>query len=470
MQDSWRLRPNLTAQRRPALAGRLPVPGRRQRLFDEHDGRPVRRLRASATGLAAASAICSIPACSTRAAGRRSTSCTRPASPGYNTEYDNFAPNVGVAWQPNVQSGWLRTILGDPAQATIRASYGVSYNSDGLGVLHGTSTTAIPATRSRPTARRRARSSRWCPPASPGRCCCAQPERLGPSPGIPAGPSLPDGDRLQQRREPVSSELQDAVRPVVFGRLAADDQPADGDRSPLRRHAARRRHGDRELERGELDDQRIPRRVQAGAGQPAGQHGVGRGRARNSFAYFGPGTGTSPLPIYLANFNGRPAERRRQRRRSTPAPTGRTRRVWPSWRSAIRIRAARRTRCSPPRRSARVMAAAGYRATSSSSIRTSATPTVRTNGESTKYDSLQINLRRALSDGLAIDANYMFAKRYGVHARHAARGRARSCDRPHGVPHALKMTVHLRAAVRPRQAIRRRHEPRGSTPPSAAGR
>src|SRR6185436_4113 len=54
---------------------------------------------------------------------------------GYETEYDNWAPNVGIAWQPNVQNGIGRKILGDPAQATIRASFGVSYNSDGLGTF-----------------------------------------------------------------------------------------------------------------------------------------------------------------------------------------------------------------------------------------------------------------------------------------------------------------------------------------------
>ena len=44
------------------------------------------------------------------------------SDPGYNTDWNNLAPNVGVAWRPNVQSGWLRKILGDPEQATLRAA------------------------------------------------------------------------------------------------------------------------------------------------------------------------------------------------------------------------------------------------------------------------------------------------------------------------------------------------------------
>jgi hypothetical protein len=51
-------------------------------------------------------------------------------NPGYNTKWTNVAPNVGIAWRPNVQSGVLRTILGDPDQATIRAGYSLSYNRE----------------------------------------------------------------------------------------------------------------------------------------------------------------------------------------------------------------------------------------------------------------------------------------------------------------------------------------------------
>ena len=34
---------------------------------------------------------------------------------GYNTDWNNLAPNIGVAWRPDVETGWLRTLLGDPA-------------------------------------------------------------------------------------------------------------------------------------------------------------------------------------------------------------------------------------------------------------------------------------------------------------------------------------------------------------------
>src|SRR5215471_2585558 len=38
---------------------------------------------------------------------------------GYHTDWNNVAPNVGVAWRPRVEHGWLRTLLGDPESATL---------------------------------------------------------------------------------------------------------------------------------------------------------------------------------------------------------------------------------------------------------------------------------------------------------------------------------------------------------------
>ena len=54
---------------------------------------------------------------------------------GYNTDWNNFAPNVGVAWRPQVESGWLRALLGDPDQATLRGGYSVAYDRQGMGIF-----------------------------------------------------------------------------------------------------------------------------------------------------------------------------------------------------------------------------------------------------------------------------------------------------------------------------------------------
>jgi hypothetical protein len=50
--------------------------------------------------------------------------------PAHKTNWLDFAPSAGVAWRPNVQGGWLRSLLGDAEQATIRAGYALSYNQE----------------------------------------------------------------------------------------------------------------------------------------------------------------------------------------------------------------------------------------------------------------------------------------------------------------------------------------------------
>ena len=57
--------------------------------------------------------------------------------PAHKTNWFDFAPNAGMAWRPNVQSGWLRTLLGDPEQATVRAGYALSYNQERIDRFTG---------------------------------------------------------------------------------------------------------------------------------------------------------------------------------------------------------------------------------------------------------------------------------------------------------------------------------------------
>lgn len=57
-----------------------------------------------------------------------------PGSPAYNTDKNNFAPNFGIAYSPNFNSGFLHRIFGDPGQSVIRAGFSIAYNQDGTNV------------------------------------------------------------------------------------------------------------------------------------------------------------------------------------------------------------------------------------------------------------------------------------------------------------------------------------------------
>ena len=116
------------AQRGRALGSAHAVHSRRQDLVAGDDRRHLRHLgagrrsrRSSVQHFQSASAVGQLDP------GLRPLRAGRPA---HKTNWFDFAPNVGVAWRPNVQSGWLRALLGDPEQATIRAGYALSYNQE----------------------------------------------------------------------------------------------------------------------------------------------------------------------------------------------------------------------------------------------------------------------------------------------------------------------------------------------------
>ncbi len=56
------------------------------------------------------------------------------------SQLHNFAPRVGVAYSPNFDNGFLKTLVGEPGKSSIRASYGIFYTAfPGLtaGIMYG---------------------------------------------------------------------------------------------------------------------------------------------------------------------------------------------------------------------------------------------------------------------------------------------------------------------------------------------
>ena len=356
-------------------------------------------------------------------------------NPGYNTEYDNFAPNVGVAWQPNVKDGWLRAVLGDPSMATVRASYGVSYNSDGLSFYTGVynSNPGNQITTNRTT------TSTVFPLVPPGESfpvLLREPARLGPSPGIPAAPVYPmaidfnSGVSLfhPNFRTPFSRSFSVGFQRTLGRQMAVE----------IRYVGTRLVDGTTTEDWNEVNftTNGFLAEFQLAQANLLANIAAGRG---NTFAFFGAGTGTSPLPIYLANFNGRP-----QSDAGTPSFYTGT-----NWTNNARLAELALRNPNPGGAANTLFSTAAFR----TNLATAGYPSnffvlnpavssasVRTNGDTTKYDSLQLNLRRALAGGLAVDANYVFAKRFASRLESLREGRTlvRSTA---GVPHALKMSV-----------------------------
>lgn len=222
---------------------------------------------------------------------------------GYNTDWNNVSPNISVAWRPNVQEGWLRLVLGNPDQATIRAGYSMSYAREGLSTFTG---------------------------------------QFGANPGAVISISNSEGTGLgddgawpvlfsQRDRLKTASFNETPTFPIVTRTNRQDDlnafapeikigrgqtwtvgvQRSIGSDMAMEVRYLGTRGSDQWSElnynaiRGEslLNNGFLNEFKQAMTNLQA-NNAAGGSRA-GSFRYYGPGTGTNPLPTYLAYFNGR---------------------------------------------------------------------------------------------------------------------------------------------------------------------
>jgi hypothetical protein len=222
-------------------------------------------------------------------------------SKGYNTDYNNFAPNVGIAWRPNVQDGWLRALLGNPELATINGGYTRSYNRERLDrfltVFNGNPGQSVSATRSTSSA-----TFDLVLPGESYPVLYRETSRLGQpdfqrTPMFPLPASFNDGAWIFDPN--IVIPYTDSWN-VSFQRELSKDMVGEiryvGNTNRL---AWTRENWNavNVYETGwingefELAQQNLRANVLAGIGP--------------SFAYRGPGTGTSPLPTVLAHLNGR---------------------------------------------------------------------------------------------------------------------------------------------------------------------
>ena len=171
-QDTWRVKPNLTVTGGIRYDIQTPFAPFSSVMSSVTMAERLRRCRVSATAVPTASATSLRPA--PRAAPFRSSSSSRRAREGYKTDLNNFAPSASIAWRPNVQSGFLSKILGDPDQATLRAGYSEAYDRQGLtrftGLYGNNRGASISLNRTA-----NAELRRWCRRASRGRSSSRRP-------------------------------------------------------------------------------------------------------------------------------------------------------------------------------------------------------------------------------------------------------------------------------------------------------
>ena len=222
----------------------------------------------------------------------------------YNTNWRNFGPNVGVAWRPNVQSGFMRTLLGDPEQATVRAGYSLTYNQeriDRFTVNAGANPGGtITVTRDLGTG---------FPLVLPGESAPVlfrERGRLGP-PDFPQRPEYPIDATTANSINIFDANLRN---PRVHSYSIGFQREVGPDMAMEVRYVGNQNKSlwfeenwnERNIfENGFLDEFKAAQanlrsHVASGCGQP--------GNPACSFAYRGVGTDTQPLPIHLAYLTG----------------------------------------------------------------------------------------------------------------------------------------------------------------------
>jgi hypothetical protein len=327
---------------------------------------------------------------------------------GFETDWNNVAPSLSVAWRPNVQTGFLRALLGDPEQATLRGGYSVSYSRQGLsvftGLYGGNPGSTLTATRN----------------TNNGNL-------------VNAGETWPllysQKARLYNAEFPETVEYPIAVRPNRANSLNAfaPDIRIDHARSwtiglqrsittdmavDIRYVGTRGvdqwstlNYNTRDIEtNGFLDEFKM-----AVANLQANNASGVASRA-GSFAYFGPGSNTSPLPVYLAYLNGRT---------NAGTPSAYTGSNWTSssltgdmvFRNPNPFNSAADLDGSSSLRANAL--AAGYPANFFVLNPDVNGVSVTDSGAFSDYHALQIDLRRRLSRGLSANINYQFAAEGG---------------------------------------------------------
>jgi hypothetical protein len=321
---------------------------------------------------------------------------------GYNTDWNNVAPNIGIAWRPRVQRGWLRTLLGDPEQATIRGGYSVAYERQGFGVFTGVfgpnPGSTLSLTRDAGTG--------LVPAGEPWPVLLRDTNRLYPasfpeSPTFPIAPRANRADDIQAFHPDI--EIASARSWTIgFQRAISSDMAVEaryvGTRG-VNQWSTLNYNELNIVENGFYDEFKLAM-ANFQANNAAG------GTRAGSFAYFGPGSGTSPLPTYLAYINSR------RDANSAAAYTGTT------WRNTALTGDMGRTNPQPfnsaadldndaNRRNAAI--AAGLPANHFVVNPHIDDVNVRDSGAFSDYHALQIEVRRRLSRGFTINGSYQYA-------------------------------------------------------------
>jgi hypothetical protein len=348
-----------------------------------------------------------------------------PGNAGFETDKNNFAPTVGIAWRPNVQDGFGRTILGDPDLATITAGYSRTFNRERFDRFTGTfganPGAEQPATRSynagqyplvlpgesapvlfRETTR--LAGPAVCASGAPPTVVGGQPQCIAAAPAYPITAALGAGNDI-------AIFDPNTVVPYTDSFSVGFQRSLDRDTAIEFRYVGTQNRKAWVNENWNLEnilENNFENEFHLATANLRANVLAGRG---GTFAYMGPGTGTSPLPIFIANFNGAANANDPLAYTSTqftnatwvdrmdeyfPDPFGIAANLWSN--GTFRTNAT----------------AAGLASNFFVMNPLVDDANVRTPRGGGSYHSFQVDLRRRLSRGLVVQSSYTYAKRWDM--------------------------------------------------------
>jgi carboxypeptidase family protein len=338
----------------------------------------------------------------------------------YKTDVNNLAPTLGMTYRPSSQKGLFRSILGNDGDTVIRAAYTLAYSRGGMGdftAVYGNNPGITITTNRTQGTNNLVMDSQGLP------LLLSQTGRLG-SPPFQESPVYPNSGIITDEIRTFEPNLQTPY---------AQSYTLGWQRALTRNTALEIRYvGTRFLqswtdynyneintkENGFLDEFRIAQaNLQANmkAGPGAGCiGGVTTAGCQNNFAYTG-APGTAPLPIFAGAYNS-----------VSKANSGDPARYTGSnWTNTTFLGFLALYNPNP----------GGFASTNTTNglignstfrqnLITAGYPSnlfivnpdkignaiIRGNGGGTKYDSLQVELRRRLSKGLLVEGNYVLGK------------------------------------------------------------
>jgi hypothetical protein len=326
---------------------------------------------------------------------------------GYNTDWNNFAPSFSVAWRPDVKDGFMRALLGDPNQATLRAGYSEAYDRAALTTLIG----VYGGNRGGTISLNRGANTGIVGPGEAWPVLLSQTSRLipqtyNPDPTYPIAVGAARSDSLNAFA-PDTKIARARSWNIGFARSISRDMAVeiryvgnrgDNEWSTINYNGIR---GENLVANKFLDEFRL-----AQANLLA--NNIAGGTRAGSFAYFGPGTGTTPLPIYLAYLNG-------SRDVTNPAAYASASTTWANSTIAGRLAAPNPSPTGAAgdldgNATRRAQAQAlGYPANFFVVNPDVSAVNVTDSGAFSRYNALQIELRRRLSNGFSANVNYQYA-------------------------------------------------------------